>query len=410
MPRRSADRITKATVDGLKPGNTLWDSQLPGFCVRALKHTKSYGMKTVVNGKQKWVTIGQHGPFTPDQARTKALELLSKAKRGEDIGKPPVPEVGKHTVAELCARYLSDYARPSKKVSSVRMDEKNIKNHVIPLVGGLAVEDVTYSHIDRLKIDIAAGKTAPTDPVKQIKAQGGGSAVTGGKGASNRTLALLSKMFNLAVKWGLRPDGTNPVKGITKFQEQAKERFLNNEEIQKLGTALSEMEEKRPIFVAAIRLLILTGARSGEIQTLKWDYVDTQRAIITFPDSKTGKKSIPLSTEVLNVLGNLKRIDGNPYVLPGYRHEAYLVNLRKPWKELCGETGLQNVRIHDLRHTFASVVAGNGTSLSVIGTLLGHKRSSTTERYAHLTNEHVARASQQASSNIGALLLTNNNS
>lgn len=391
MPRYSPIKITKSAVDQLKPGETIFDSQLSGFGVRSGKSKKSYIVKTQLNGKQKLITIGAHGVFTPDQARTEAIQILANAKRGID---PTADKKGKTDIPTLeafSARYMQEHAIPHKKASSVRMDAANIKNHIIPLLGQKLVSQVNYSDIEQLKHDVANGKTAPKNPKEKIKKQGGGSAVTGGRGVANRVLALLHKIFNLALRHNLRPDNTNPVSGIDKFNENQMERFLSKSEIDRLWKKLSAEEENgaNPYFIAAVRLLILTGARTGEILSLKWEQIDFDLGIARLPDSKTGQKTIQLNETAIEVLESITRIDENPYVIVGSKTGKHMVNIRKAWGNLKNEIGLSDVRLHDFRHTFASIALSNGLSLSEIQHMLGHKTPQTTNRYAHLSAEHL---------------------
>ena len=204
---------------------------------------------------------------------------------------------------------------------------------------------------------------------------------------ANRTLALLSKFFNWCEQQALRPDGTNPCRHVEKYPEHKRERFLSAKELSNLGNALDEEERHQtssPWIIAAIRLLILSGARLGEILTLEWEHVDFDNAMLRLPDSKTGAKVIYLSPLAMETLQSIPRIEGNPFVVCGHKTGTHLVNLEKPWRRIRAKAGLNDVRLHDLRHSFASVAASNGLSLPIIGALLGHTQPQTTARYAHL--------------------------
>jgi integrase len=235
-------------------------------------------------------------------------------------------------MADLCEKYLKEYARPHKKASSVRMDERNISNHVLPLIGDLLVEEITRKDVDQFKLGVKDGRHA--DPEADSRSgYRGGAVVVGGPGVANRCLALLSKMFNLAELWGLRPDNSNPVRNVEKYPESRKERFLSAEEFDRLANALEHLETRdreSPFVIAAIRLLVFTSARLSEILTLRWEYVNLEHKALWLPDSKTGRKTIYLSSPALAVLERLPRISGNPYVIPGKRDGGYLVNLQKP--------------------------------------------------------------------------------
>ena len=192
-------------------------------------------------------------------------------------------------------------------------------------------------------------------------------------------------MMNLAEAWGLRLTGSNPARHIKKYREQKRERYLTRQELQHLGAVLADPKTKAvesPFVIAAIGLLVLTGARLTEILTLRWDHVDLAHQVLRLPDSKTGAKLIYLNTAAINLLRTMPRMAGNPYVIAGKNRGARLINLQKPWRRIRGKANLADVRIHDLRHSFASVAAGTGMSLPMIGKLLGHSQPVTTARYA----------------------------
>jgi integrase len=214
-------------------------------------------------------------------------------------------------------------------------------------------------------------------------------------------------MFNLAEKWGERPDGSNPCRHVEKYPEHKRERFLSEVELAQLGDALAKAEQDRsesPFVVAAIRLLVFTGARRNEILTLKWEHVDFERACFRLPDSKTGAKTVHLNAPTLELLSELPRIAGNPYVIPGERPGAHLVNIEKPWRRIRAQAGLDGLRLHDLRHSFASFGAGAGLSLPIIGALLGHTQAATTARYAHLAADPLKQASERVGREIAAAM------
>lgn len=377
---------------------------MPGFGIRCQRRDKVYILKYRFRGKQRWYTIGKHGaPWTPEKARKKAERLLGLVADGKDPAKVRDAEKNKPTVAEFCARYLKDYAEEHKKPSSVRMDRKNIENHVIPLLGREFVTDVIRADIDRFKRAVKDGKTARS----RKKEQRGGATVTGGPGVANRCLALVSKMFNLAERWGLRPANSNPCRHVDRYKEGRRERYLSEVELARLADVLNESEKggaENPYVVAAIRLLLFTGSRLGEILNLEWAHVDFERTMLFLPDSKTGKKVIYLSAPALNVLAEIPRLKNNPFVICGDKDRASLVNLQKPWGRIRKKAGLEDVRLHDLRHSFASVAASGGLSLPMIGKLLGHTQAATTERYAHLAADPLRAANEAIGQRIAAVM------
>jgi integrase len=231
--------------------------------------------------------------------------------------------------------------------------------------------------------------------------------VIGGPGAANKCLALLSKMFSVAERWGWRPDATNPCRHVDRYKGQKPERFLSEKELAGLSDALAEAEREGtegPYSLAAIRLLVLTGARLAEILNLEWSHVDFERAMLFLPDSKTGAKVVYLSAPALEVLSNIPRLANNPHVICGEIEGAARVNLQKPWRRIRKRAGLDDVRLHDLRHSFASMGAAGGLSLPMIGKLLGHTQAATTERYAHLAADPIRAANEAIGERIAAAM------
>jgi integrase len=218
---------------------------------------------------------------------------------------------------------------------------------------------------------------------------------------------MVSKMFNLAEMWGLRPDGSNPRKHIKKYPEEKRERFLSPAELKRVGEVLHEMEQEGielSASIAAVRLLMLTGCRLGEIMNLKWDYVDISGKALRLPDSKTGAKVVHLGQPAVEVLAKIERVDGNPWVIVGTLPGSRLSDLQPFWQRVRARAGLKDVRIHDLRHTFASTAVASGQGLPMIGKLLGHTQVQTTARYAHLAADPIRDAADQVVSNIAGSL------
>jgi integrase len=222
-------------------------------------------------------------------------------------------------------------------------------------------------------------------------------------GAANRCLALLSKMMNLAEQWGERPDGSNPCRHVEKYRESKRDRFLSVAELARLGAACKQDGAIGPSFLALVRLLIFTGARLSEIQKAQWDWVDFESSVLRLPDSKTGAKTIMLPAPALDVLARIDRVNGNPYIIAG-EGNRYLVNVWKQWATLRELAELKDIRLHDLRHSFASIGAAGGMSLNIIGGLLGHRQTQTTSRYAHLANDPLKAAANQIAGTIAATM------
>ena len=219
---------------------------------------------------------------------------------------------------------------------------------------------------------------------------------------ANRTLGVLSKMFSLAEVWGLRPDGSNPCRHVKRYKERNRERFLSPEETERLGDVLRQAEDEMPSAVAAFRLLLLTGCRLSEIQFLRWEYVKDD--YIELPDAKTGGRVVPLGPEARAVLAGLSRENDNPWVISGKLPGSHITDLQKPWRRIRARAGLEDVRIHDLRHSYASRALALGESLTMIGKLLGHTQVQTTARYAQLARDSIQNAAARITGSIGGNL------
>jgi integrase len=399
-------RITKRSVDAVLPGTKdtyLWDTDLAGF---GLKVTPGGARIYLVQYRRggrgaptRRVTIGRHGsPWTPDEARQEARRLLAEVDLGGDPAQAQTLEREDLTVAELCDLYLAEGCT-TKKPSTLRADKGRIRCHIKPLLGSKRVRALTRADGDRLLRDVLAGKTAGGK-----RSAKGGSVARGGKGAASQSVMLLRAMLSFAVARGLRPD--NPITGIKVFPVRRMERFLSVEEMGRLGRVLENHERDggNVHLVAAIRLLILTGCRKSEILKLRWEHVDAAWSCLRLPDSKTGAKVVPLGEAALDVLDRIPRIAGNPFVIPGEAEGSHLVNIDRTWNTIRKVAKLDGLRLHDLRHSFASVGAGSGDSLLVIGKLLGHSQASTTQRYAHLAQDPLKRSADRISAAIATAL------
>ena len=387
-----SNKITLKAIEPLKEGQILWDTELRGFGVRARGTGLYYVLKTRVNGRQRWFTIGKHGaPWTPETARRKVLGLLGEIADGDDPAEVREDLKRRVSMADLCDIYLREGCS-EKKPSTLATDRGRIERHIKPLLGQKDARTLKRRDIEQFMRDVADGKTAAdvkTGPY-------GRAIVQGGKGTATRTVGLLGGIYSFALDRGIVTE--SPVKGIKRFKDNRVERFLSEQELTNLGSALAALEMENaitPFAAAAIRLLIFSGARRGEILSLKWDWIDFERAFAFLPDSKTGRKQIYLSAPALEVLSKLPRLENNPYVIcnevPGQR----LADVKRPWARLCKSAKITGLRLHDLRHNFASTGAMGGMSLPMIGKLLGHLRSETTARYSHLADDPVRAANER---------------
>lgn len=406
MKMRDRTKLTLRFVEGLMPKDKdhfAWDSEVVGFGIKvSVGGHKSYVLQYRHEGRSRRYTIGAHGsPWAPDTARTEAKRLLGAVAGSIDVQSEKTERRLGLTVAELCDQYVS-IGLATKKPASVAAARSAFDNHVKPLLGNRKAESVTRADVERLLIDVSRGATAKRARGQKKRSL---SRVRGGEGAANSVVRKLGSAFAFGIGRGVRPD--NPTIGISRFQERKIERFLSAAELVRLGEVLAAAEAlgvENVYAIAAIRLLIMTGCRRNEILTLKRSYVDYANKCLRLPDSKTGAKVVHIGAAAVTLFSSLPEVQGNPYVLPGKNGESHLVGLQKFWVRVRSAAGLDDVRIHDLRHSFASFGANGGDSLLVIGALLGHRSAQATERYAHLSSDPVKRAADRISSEIAELL------
>jgi integrase len=393
-------KVTKRAVDALVANSTIWDDELPGFGARRRESGAAYYfLKYRVGARQRWHTIGRHGaPWTPEEARKEALQLLGDVVRGNDPGALRAADRKAATMEELCDLYLAEGVA-TKKQTTVRNDRSRIERHIKPLLGHRKIREATRADVERFQRDVAAGRTAGD----RKTGYRGRSIVTGGQGAARLSMILLSAIFNFAVQRGLRAD--NPCAGVRRYKPGKSERYLTAAEQVRLGEALAAAERggTNPNAVAVIRVLALTGARAGEILSLRWPEVDFERTCLRLSDSKTGAKVIQLGAAALEVIANQPRHEGSDHVFPG-AHGGPLGSIGKIWRRVRAAAGLPDVRLHDLRHSFASNIVNAGGSLPVIGALLGHRSTATTARYAHLADDPLRVVADRAAGSIAAAM------
>ena len=284
----------------------------------------------------------------------------------------------------MVARYLQEHVALHCNPGTAKLYRSVVERFILPAYGHLAVEEVDREHIADLHYELRAM------PYQ-----------------ANRVLEIGKKLFNLAELWKLRTGG-NPCKFVRKYREKKRERFLTDDEFRRLGDILNEMEADKtlPAYpAAALRLLMLTGCRRNEIVTLKWEHVDLDEGEIRLRDSKTGARMVPLSPAAAQVLADLPRVEANPWVIPGFKPNGHLSDINHYWDRVRDRADLQDVRIHDIRHSFASRALALGESLSMIGKLLGHNKIDTTSRYAHLARDSIKASSARVADSIGADIL-----
>lgn len=380
MPAALSGKITLSAIRQLAPGDEMRDSDVKGFGARRQAGVVAYFVHTRVQGRLRRITIGRHGsPWTPETARKEAARLLLDIRQG---GNPATARVESRTATntfdEVAEEFLAVHGRQLKPTTRETY-RIIIRRQLLPAFAKKKMNDIR-------PVDVARAHASWSDTPR----------------SANQAVAILSKLFAWAEQLGYREPADNPCRGINRYKETKRERYLTADELARLGQALAAAEEQgdNPWIIGLFRMLMLTGARLSEMTTLKWSHVETARGMIRLPDSKTGAKTIYLNQQAVAVLDGLPRIDGNPWVFPGHINGRHLVNVQKPWRVLRARAGLDDVRIHDLRHSFASIAIEVGGTLPMIGHLLGHSQAQTTARYAHVAPSPAQRIADAAGARI----------
>jgi integrase len=409
MADKLTDKIAKSAAvpaDG-KAQRIDYDTEVKGFGLRVTKAgARSFILNYRVHGVERRFTIGSY----PDWGVSAAREEAKRLKRLVDQGRDPMGERHEEraapTVNELVDRYLAEHA-PRKRERSRREDESLIRQWLRPELGKKKVADVRHADVERLHRKITA--TAPTR----------GRKADGCPTRANRTAALLSKMFNLAIRWEMIE--RNPAIGIERNTEEKRTRYLAGDELRRLTEALAVYPNQGA--ANAIRLLLLTGSRRGEALGASWDQFNLEEGVWTKPSSHTKQKRehrVPLSAPVRQLLAEMRAAvdrraadtnrEPSPFLFPAERRArgarqgpGHMVEVKGAWRTICKLAGLSGVRVHDLRHSYASILASAGLSLPVIGALLGHTQPGTTARYAHLFDDPLRAATER----VGAIVTGN---
>ena len=381
-------KLTKSAVERLSPTDAdyvVWDANLPGFGVRV----KPSGVKSYVvqyrnrqTGASRRKTIGQHGPLlTFHQAHERARITLADALKGNDPIADDRAIRTAPTMNDLATDYLEQHAIPKKRPRSVVNDRSMIDRIILPRLGSKKVSAVRSRDIHALHVSM-----------KEMPHQ------------ANRVLALASKMFSLAMNWGWRSD--NPVRGIERYHEERRERWLSDDELSRLLSALSAHPNQRA--ANAVRFQLLTGARIGEVLAMRWSDVDLTRGVWIKPSHHTKQKRtehLPLSAPALALLSAMREQGdaSDRFLFPGDAPDKPLQGIRKFWRRITEQVGLEDYRLHDNRHTHASHLVSSGLSLEIVGRLLGHTNPLTTKRYAHLADDPLRAAAERFGSKMEAL-------
>ena len=370
-------RLTQAFVDArVADGRDriVFDSQLSGLGLRITPTGKKiFVAQARVAGRKRRITVGYAPDMLLSKARLEALQTLA-ADRKARLRAAAAQTI---TIRQLSERWLAEFVVPKLKPRSASDYKELLTRRILPAVGNLTVGEIDRGHIERLHLDL---KSTPR--------------------RGNYAVTVLRALLNFAVRHGLRPN--NPAAGIKLYRENKRERFLSEAEIGAAAEGIAEAENRGvigPFAAAGLRLALFTGARSGEITSIQWNHVDWQRRLIRLPDSKTNEpRTIHLSDAAVEVLRSTPHV--GPFVVAGMKRGVPYRNLTHAWGRARKYAGLDDVRLHDLRHSYASLAAGRGVSLYTIGKLLGHKDPVSTQRYAHLARDAV----QAVNDELGAVM------
>ena len=358
-------RLNQVRIDALKPRKSAYDVRdrdLKGFGVRVLPSgAKRYFIHSQHNGRRIWQIVGHAGAITADGARDRARTLLASIRKGN--GNVAPPDTPFEMVAdEVFRRYARNW-----KPSTLKVNQDYYRNQILPWFGGRPIGDIAARDVRQW---FASLHETPV--------------------AADRSAPVLSVIMRQAEVYGYRPEGTNPCAGIRRYRRQGRERFLSTAEVSRLGAVLTRHEADHSQVVAIIRLLLLTGCRKGEIVTLKWRYYRERKLFL--PDSKVGPRTVWLSSAARAILDGLPR--KTVWVFPSPRRDNHLsaAAIDPIWNRVRAETDLHDVRLHDLRHTHASMALAQGETVLTIGRLLGHRNPATTLKYIHLSDAMVREA------------------
>ena len=386
VQQKTLSNRTVATLEVARD-TVFWDRDLTGFGVRVYPTGgKVYIAQARGPDGPKRVTVGRHDVLHADRARQRAALIIARIKAGEE----PVPLPlaarlnGGPTVSDLALQYLEEHVEVRLKPKTQVRVRGVLSSHILPALGKAPVAAAERSHVIELQQKLSA------HPV-----------------TANKAVKVLSHMYRLGEGWGLVPEGCNPCRSVEKFPERRRERFLTDTEFARLGQVLDEAVgsgSTSPTAAAAIRLLMLTGCRKSEILTLRWTDVDLGVGELKLADAKSGPRAVQLPPTAVRLLESLPRRKDSPWVFPGKDRDGRYSGggLDHAWQIVRARAGLEDVRLHDLRHSFASRALALGETLPVIGKLLGHSDIETTARYAHLARDSIHEAAERIAGSIAA--------
>jgi integrase len=376
-------KITITSVAALAPGDVIRDTVLLGFEARRRTRDVVYCVRGRLKQVRVRMTIGRDGPLTPQMARKEAQRLLGLLAGGQD----PREKKMKPTVFAVAAQSFLEHVRAKRAAGTARCYEVHLRDHLTPRFGKKVPTAITTRELANLHLSLGAQRPL-----------------------ANRVLATMSSFYGWAQQQSLVPDHFNPVRRVERYKEYGKERFLTVEELRQLGKALREVERETewgPFPFAAFRLLLLTGCRRDEVRTMRWTDIDWHHEVLNLRGAKGGPRTVHLNEAALAVLRRLQTLPGageNPYVIRGRKTGEPFKNLQKPWDIVRLRAGLGDVRLHDLRHSVASLAGSQGASLLLIGAVLGHRNPTTTKKYVHVAGDPAKALAAQVGSAVALAL------
>ena len=383
MSMLSNRMVGKLTVE---KDTVFWDRDLTGFGVRVYPTgSKVYVVQARGPAGARRVTVGRHGVINADDARKRAAHIIARIKAGGEAAPEPKRKASGPTVAEFAGRYMAEHVEVRCKPRTAAAVRAALRTHVLPALGRVPLASLERAQVAALHRGLHETPAA-----------------------ANAALRVLSSMFEAAGDRGLVAEGTNPCRGVAQYPRRRRERFLTEAEFERLGCALDALEAEggaSACAAAALRLLMLTGCRKSEVLSLRWEDVALGESELRLADSKTGARVVSLPPAAVELLAALPRLPGNPWVIPGRKPGARLSGLDHAWRKVRARAGLEDVRVHDLRHSYASRALALGENLTMIGKLLGHSHIQTTARYAHLARDTVREAAERIARSIAADIL-----
>ena len=363
--------MTRRGLETLKQGQTLWDGKVKGFGARRQSENGAISLFLMarLKGRKRRISIGRLGqPWTVETARNEAVKMLGQLASGVDPSTNVLEE--RQTLNELAEQWLSHHVEHELKERTRQSYTANVRLYMEKKIGRLPIASVDHAAVQLWH-----------DSMRETPR------------AANYALATLSSMWSWALQRGLISHN-NPCQNVKRFPENKRTRFVTLDEVARLFSALGVEAGKSPYGVAAIKLMLFTGARQSEILTARWEGISGD--YLRLEDSKTGSRKIYLTPQASEVLANIPRQANNPFVICGAKAGAYLVNIKDLWKRVITAAGIEDCRIHDLRHSYASFAVSSGSTLAEIGGQLGHRSAQTTSRYAHLFDDPVGRSAENA--------------